>query len=209
MLKPHIPDIQLLIDNYQIFRSDRKSSKNGGALLYVLNSIPIDETTSFDDDICSGVVCQSRSWKCILISLYRPPNASKDSFANLLTFLDTFITAKKEYNNLTTFIFGDFNFPGVNWNNESKLKCPISSPSFSELLSFMDKHFLTQYVNEKTRQNNTLDLILTDDPSFVQLVTVENTPVSDHNLLNIHTSFFNGLNKGVETCPETIQYPSF
>ena len=90
-IKPHICDGQMLIENYNIFRADREVSKNGGVLLYVHNSIIIDISSSYDDDECSAIICLSKSRKCILASLYRPPSSSDTSFVNLINFIEHFI----------------------------------------------------------------------------------------------------------------------
>ena len=56
-LKDHVTDAQLHIPDYNIYRCDRSVSKNGGALLYIHNSITIDNFSLFEYDICSAVVC--------------------------------------------------------------------------------------------------------------------------------------------------------
>ena len=202
--KPYILDAQLNLDNYQLFRSDRVKSKNGGSLLYILNSIPIEKTVSFDDNTCNAVICLSNKCKCIIISLYRPPNASNESFTRLLNFIEDFSTKHNEQNKLRNFIFGDFNFPGVTWVSETR--CPTSPISFSQLLSFMEKNFLTQYVSKGTRIKNILDLFLTDDPTFVELIQVEKVNFSDHNLIKIFTTNFDNLNTKSSRCQLTEIY---
>ena len=194
-IKPHITDTQLKLNNYQIFRCDRVGPKNGGVLLYVLNSIPIDQSKSFDDGICSCVVCLSLTRKCIIATFYRPPNASHKSFVHILSLLDNFILNFHQDHIIKTFIFGDFNFPGVRWDTGQNFSCPTYVPSFSTFLSFMNKYFLTQHITKNTRYNNILDLFLTNDRHFVRLVQIEKTRLSDHNIIYIHTSFFNNFSK--------------
>ena len=191
-VKPFISDGQLHIDNYSIYRADRESSNNGGVLLYIHNSITIDISSSFDDDVCSVIICLSKSRKCIIASVYRPPGADDQSFANVIEFIQSFID-KHRNNNLnlySTIIFGDFNFPGITWS-DSSFRFPNSSNlSLSAFKSFIIKNFFTQYVNDCTRKCNVLDLFLTDNPAFVDLVRVEDCSYSDHNLIKIYTSFF-------------------
>ena len=190
-LKPFIPDAHLHLDNYHIFRADRLGPKNGGALLYIHNTIPIEKSLSYDDDTCNCVVCLSTVKKCIVASLYRPPNSSSESFSKVLNFLDEFITKCNNNNKLNIIVFGDFNFPGVRWDGSENFTCPSASISFPFLSSFISNHFLSQQVTKNTRLNNILDLLLTSDPHFVQSLQVEKTPLSDHNILKIYTSFFN------------------
>ena len=138
-LKPFIPDAHLHLDNYHIFRADRLGPKNGGALLYIHNTIPIEKSLSYDDDTCNCVVCLSTVKKCIVASLYRPPNSSSESFSKVLNFLDEFIT---KYNNkLNIIVFGDF--PGVRWDGGENFIFPSTSISFPFLSSFIPNHFLS------------------------------------------------------------------
>ena len=206
-LKPHIHDAQILIENYQVFRSDRLKSKNGGTLLYIHNFIAIEDSVKFDDDTCSCIICFSKTWNCVIISLYRPPNASYDSFSNLLSFINNSLNKFNPSNKLKTFIFGDLNFPGMRWNSESRSSG--LSPSSSKLLDFMDEHFLDQYVLKNTRLNNILDLFLTNDPTFSQAVQVEDFQISDHLLVKIYNYYFSGLNTNRKVAIEENSKPDF
>ena len=208
-LKPYIADAQLILKHYQLFRADRIGPKNGGCLLYIMNNIPINETASFDDGVCSSVVCLSSTNKCILVALYRPPTAPPESFNKLIKFIDAFLTKYNTNNNHKTFIFGDFNFPGVRWDNGTNFTCPNAPQSFSKFCSFINKFFLTQTVNENTRQGNILDLFLTDDSKLIPLIQIENTPLSDHNILKIHTPFFKGTVKQNDYPKETSKLNDF
>lgn len=60
--------------------------------------------------------------------------------------------------------------------------------STSLLLDFMADNFLSQYVLEPTRLNNCLDLCLSNALSLVTHVSVSDTPLSDHRLLEIFLS---------------------
>ena len=104
-LKDFITDAQLHIDNYNLYRSDRVKSKNGGTLLYAHDSIVIDSFSSYDDDTCNGVICLSSKSGCIISCVYRPPNACQTSFSLLLKFLDTFITTHNKLNKLSILLF--------------------------------------------------------------------------------------------------------
>ena len=85
---------------------------------------------------------------------------------------------------------------------------PSTNLSFSssELINFMERFLFTQYINENTRKNNILDLFITDDPNFVQLVKVEDTILSDHNLIKIFNTFFSGLSTDTVT-PTKLNLP--
>ena len=93
-------------------------------------------------------------------------------------------------NKFQSFIFGDFNCPNVSWDDLSSHSVHQVNP---DLAKFIDTHFLTQYVHEKTRKNNILDLFFSNDPHFVQHVKVTDINISDHYLIHIFTSFFQNL----------------
>ena len=192
-LKPFITDTQLCIPCYNIYRSDRKQSKNGGVLIYVHKDIIVDITSCYDDDICSAVICLSKKRNSIIICVYRPPNSAEKSFSDLLNFLNTFINSHNSSNKFQTYIFGDFNLPKISWNNVSSSK--HKSVDITNLFNFMDEHLLVQYVSDNTRNSNLLDLFLTDNPNFVNLVQIEDICYSDHRLLKIFNTFFSPLCK--------------
>jgi hypothetical protein len=61
----------------------------------------------------------------------------------------------------------------------------VSEPFFS----FMDKYFLSQYIEEPTRINNTLELALSNDINLVKQVITEDTDLSDHKLITVKSHF--------------------
>ena len=204
-LKNYITDAQVSIPNYNVFRADRTVSKNGGALLYVHDSIVVDNFSSFDDDTCSGVICLSTQSSCFIACVYRPPSASVESFSNLLIFISEFINAHNKLDKMKIFLFGDFNFPKISWE-EDKITV-FSTPSENNLKSFTDKYFLTQYIRENTRLTNILDLIFTDDVNFVQHIEINNTDMSDHDVIKIHTLHFSDFDLNTdEITPRTLDF---
>ena len=197
-LKPFITDVQLNMENYNIYRADREHSRNGGSLLYIHRDIIVDISSSYDDDICSGVACLSKKSNCIIVCLYRPPGSSEQSFSKLLDFFSTFFALHNPLNRFHKFIFGDFNFPQISWNNFNSLS--YKTPQLVKLFNFMDKELLNQYVVSNTRKNNLLDLFFTDNSNFVQHIKTEDVAFSDHRLLKIFNTFFSPIIK--DTVPK-------
>ena len=197
-LKDHIHDTQIGINDYNVFRSDRKVSKNGGVALYLHRTIVVTEISYFDDDNCEGVICFCKNVKYIIACIYRPPHLNEVSFSNLLQFMMDFINSHNPLNKYQIIIFGDFNFPNICWNTLS-----FSSDAIS-LNNFMDKLFLDQYICENTRKSNILDLLLTDDCNFVQLVKAIDVNFSDHKLVKIFTDSFSSLNQTPNTATNLI-----
>ena len=87
---------------------------------------------------------------------------------------------------------GDFNFPGINWDN-------LDSDSHGEaFLKLSQDCFLYQHVTSPTRENNILDLVFsTDDNMIDDLEVCENVIDSDHRLVRwklVVNSTFNVVN---------------
>lgn len=75
----------------------------------------------------------------------------------------------------------DLNFSGWNWNPSSLRPNSPYVGLHEELAAFLDYFGLTQKVNEQTRGQNTLDLIMTNIPELVNRVHVI-PGISDHNI---------------------------
>ena len=89
---------------------------------------------------------------------------------------------------------GDFNFPPkiVTWEKSKHGMYPVVKPGETDgqkeacrlLVDLMNRFSLTQIVDKPTRKNNTLDLILTDNPDiFTPTRTLNMNPLSDHRLV--------------------------
>ena len=85
-LKDVITEAEITIENYNVYRADRLKYPHGGVLLYIHQKIMINEYSTFDDDICQGVFCYSKIFKCLIGCIYRPLLLVRKVFLNLLTF---------------------------------------------------------------------------------------------------------------------------
>ena len=202
-LKPEVTDVELTIPDYNIYRSDRIKSSRGGVILYVHQNIIIDNFSIFDDDVCQGVICLSSLSKCIIACVYRPPTASPSSFSSLLLFLNNFILQHNSSNTNTLLTFGDFNLPKLNVTSGILKSSLSTAPNYAQFLDFMSSNFLSQYVEENTRQNNVLDLFLTNCPNFTHLAKCEDILYSDHCLVKIYTNFFRSFKPALQQVTET------
>ena len=93
-----------------------------------------------------------------------------------------------------TIIGGDFNLPGINWND---MRTPPGTPhrkQASLLLGTLEELHLHQMVHFPTRKTNTLDLLLTDAPN--QVNRVHKAPgLSDHDTVIIEHQLKATVNK--------------
>ena len=185
-------DAQVHIPNYQTLRADRSDDRNrGGCVLYIHNKLPIRNVSIFDDKICQAIICTVVSTNTIVACIYRPPNTPIQSFSNMIKFLQSYIDKESNQQHRNILILGDFNLPYLRWINE-----PVPPQyqyqdldSADILLSFMNTNFLSQYVDKPTRQQNILDLVLSNQPNLIKHIEVSETELSDHNLVTVKSTF--------------------
>ena len=208
-LKPFISDAQITIPDYEIVRQDRIKRLRGGVILYVHKSLPISDICKYDDDTCEAVICTIKTINTKIAAVYRPPDTSDNSFENLLSFLDKGITNLFHPNrHMDIIMAGDFNFPDINWlTSHIHIGNKLTTNSEDQLLRFMEKHFLSQYVNQPTRERNILDLLLTNNDNLVLHTSSEETTLSDHNIVKVHTTY--NIQSKKTTAPPSIPTHSF
>ena len=78
-LNSNIKDAQGNISSYTVSPADR-NGRGGGVLLYSHESIPLTASMPFDDGMCKGLICKFQTVKIGIITIHRPPHASKESF---------------------------------------------------------------------------------------------------------------------------------
>ena len=185
-LKSYISDAQLHIPEYVVSRSDRDKRTGGGVLLYSHESLPISNCSKFDDGTCQALFCTFAVTSMCASVVYRPPNATLQSFRNCITFIQDQVNLLDD-NSYKVCVMGDFNFPNIDWELGSAQPGKSSDETHSAdlLLKFMSDNFLNQYVLMPTRESNILDLFLTNDGNLVTNVKSTKTDLSDHNLIEI------------------------
>ena len=183
-LKPFMTDAQIHLNDFTVFRADRQTRVRGGALLYIHNSIPITSWEIYDDGICEAVFCVSTPSKVMFSCVYKPCDAPHLSFSNMLQFLETCFEKITDSYKFTNIVLGDLNFPSL-WTTYSNDLTAVTTSEI-KLLNFLDNHFLSQYIDIATRENNILDLFLTNNENLVHHVQGEkHMYFSDHNVIDI------------------------
>ena len=119
----NIPDSLVSVPNYLLFRQDRQRKRGGGVCIYISSEIQGRQTqailheqlmtinNSNHDFESLWIELRIDSIKMLLSCIYRPPNCSLDSNNSLCAT----ISELQQVVNHPTLIFGDFNFPGINW----------------------------------------------------------------------------------------------
>lgn len=185
-LKPYITDAQIALEGYKSLRADRDKRKGGGCILYMHESILFSKEFSFNDCTHSLLTCFIASSNTFIAVLYRPPRSPDKDFKATLDILQNKMDeVTDDTRSPDIYILGDFNLPSIDWEyNCVKPDTICESPEATSLvLDFIDKNFLTQMVKKPTRENNTLDLILTNKPQDVLKITVEDTKLSEHRVV--------------------------
>ena len=80
------------------------------------------------------------------------------------------------------YILGDFNLTTIDWELQTNT---TPNEAGTMLLQFMDTNFLAQVVNKPTRLENILDLVFTNKLQYIVETNVDETKLSDHNLVEV------------------------
>jgi hypothetical protein len=105
-LDNNITNQDMFIHNYDLIKADR-SRTGGGVCLYIRNSINYFERKDLNRDNLEAVcieVNKPSSASFIVVTIYRPPGASVDSFANIEQLIKPIDDENKEF-----YMLGDLN----------------------------------------------------------------------------------------------------
>ncbi len=167
---------------YHIFRVDRGWSTGGGCAICVPQHLQVihDPNTnhsspSFEAMYLDLVVPNG---KTRLINIYRPPGHVEGMPEVLLAYIESAVQDK-----IPSIIFGDFNYPNINWENCIANSTFMGQNLFVEQMVLMG---LKQQICEPTHiHGNTLDLIFTSEPNLLQNSKVlDPIPGCDHSLIS-------------------------
>lgn len=177
-LTDHITDAEIVPPTHRIIRRDR-GSKGGGVALIVRNDVTcvILETGLDHESLWCRV--KLREFSTLIGVVYRPPTADESFMLELRQHL------QKLYKpGLRVILAGDFNLPGIDWNDLSTIASDVSSANM--LLELMFDFDLLQTVREPTRvcatTQSVLDLVFVNGCIGKYNVTVAEG-VSDHKLV--------------------------
>ncbi len=179
-LNDTVSDSELLPYNNSIFRKDRNDHRHGGGVLIGLKSTNFKDISvlpgEFDNIELISLLCTTHlDQKFVLCCCYRPPNSD-------ITWFGSFENALNLVGSLghRVVIVGDFNLPQVH-NYDSAETLTPNNQRFSDL---MNDNFLYQINNYPTRNNNILDLLITNTPELLYI-----TDVLSPNQMGIYTEW--------------------
>ena len=106
--------------------------------------------------------------------LYKPPNSN-------LTVLEDLQNSLSNITTTDIVLFGDFNLGEIDWANNRSLR---NSEHHILLFDIIQDNFMHQLVNEPTRDQNILDLVLTTNVDLINNFVV-GEHFSDHNSITL------------------------
>ena len=187
------------IEGYTIFRCDRKEIKRGGTAIYVHNKLEAIKICELSHVKCEVVAVSIRNLQTLNIVVYRPPKTKLEEFNVILNKIKE-IFNQIEKPEPTVILSGDFNFPFVKWKKLENNACAWEyvantnatseeKQQFERLMDICNNQCMLQMIDEPTRENNTLDLIFTNETSIATTIEVNKTKISDHNCIEISTNY--------------------
>ena len=145
-------------------------------LLFVKDSLNCVEVTSkfscgFSNCLWCELSVNSANGTPLLVSIvYRSPNSCAENNQSLFQIFRK-ISSKRAV------VFGDFNFPDIDWHS-----CTSGSHG-RDFLEVVPDGFFIQHVLFPTREDNCLDLVLSNDENMVRNIASGcKIGSSDHNL---------------------------
>ena len=177
-LTADISSSEIFPPNYNVFLKDKSNRPGGGVFIAcrnIINSITCEELKYINN--CEIVVCKvtlKNNKHLIICSFYRPPDNNTPYAIELCNILQDICNA---YKNSLIWIAGDLNLPCIDWNFYT------SGSSLSNIfLDFILEFGFAQLVDFPTRGQNTLDVFLTNYPSY-EYTCQPLTGISDHEIV--------------------------
>ncbi|XP_072014972.1 uncharacterized protein [Amphiura filiformis] len=164
-------DGEVNLDSYTLFRKDKVSAGGGGVLMYVHDSMQATACQPLNDSkFETSVWCEIKvnNKDSLLVGVcYRSPNSSEDNNELFLTQLKMIEEVKYSH----ILLFGDFNFPEINWK-DGQVKAADTHLA-SIFFDTVNDLYLVQHVEIPTRYRegqkpSTLDLIFTNEEFMVE-----------------------------------------
>ena len=173
-----IPDAELELEGYVMFREDRIGRRGGGVILYVKDTLPAYEVHLREDaDSEEAIWCKLvTGHKTVTMGvIYRCPNITKESNEKIQN-------AIREVSYRDCIAMGDFNHGNIQWDTLES-----TGVEDQQFMCLIQDNFLTQHVLEPTRGAIVLYLVLSSQKEFVDNVKIqEPLGSSDHNHLHFN-----------------------
>ena len=186
-LNQNIGNKEFLPQGYTAYRKDRKDGY-GGTLIAVRDTFSCQEllTSSSEDDTEITVVKIEipKEKPLILVAAYRPPSANLEKSSKLC---DNIESLAQRHKGSVFWLGGDLNLPDINWETNSIIGNQNLKSINERFLQMIVTIHSEQMVLEPTRNENVLDLFVTNRPSLINRLEVI-PGLSDHKAVLINSS---------------------
>ena len=203
-LTPEIKKSEIFPDSFDAIRKGRVGDAHGGVFIAFRRDLLCTETPELDTD-CEIIWCKLNIIGCrtlYLGSFYRPPNRKPEIEQKYLEAFNSSLTRIMSNKNAHVLVGGDFNCGNIEW---STMQVPEGVPNRrvqSQLLEIAQEHCLAQVVNIHTREDTTLDLLLTNSPSPVNRVKgMPPIGKADHDIVYVE---YDIKAEGIQQAPRKI-----
>ena len=183
------------IPGYTMFDKCRVTQSGGGVLLYIktsLNPVLLSKPLITNVDALFILLKNKYGMKLALSLVYRPPAQTIQTDNDLY---DQIIEVSDAHDAV---IMGDFNLPTEKWGN------PLTSHHGHDLYNNIKESSLTQFVENPTRGNHVLDLVLATKENLIENLNVgEEFSNSDHRGITFNINFTaDETNINIEKIPD-------
>ena len=220
-LRDDIKEAEFTINGYSHETSNRRNREGGGVIIYISNELTYKTLISDSDEMCSIVAVYIHELNLIVFMIYRPPpNYKSRYFGEILeksfktVIINNIYKVMKDYEAPLPDIVlaGDFNFPKATWKyglGEAFGSTRFIKNSLQQLIDVASNLNLLQKVTFGTREtrsgnNNTLELIFTNNHELISNIHGEQSELSDHRYIVCETSYsFSSNNQKIEEPKET------
>lgn len=176
-----IPDFDISIPNYNVFRCDRNRD-GGGVLLYIHNRFTCARRTDLESPSLEMVWVEVRlnNHKVLVGVCYRPPNQNVQEIDTFIEGLHDCLDSIIGPPNQSIVLLGDFNDRCKVWDSDHK-----ESELGLKLYNLIASLNMLQLIQKPTRNDNLLDLLITDSPGyFVDVDVLEPINNLDHRVIH-------------------------
>ena len=164
-LSKDIPDHDIALPNYQLFRKDR-NRHGGGVCLYVKDEIAASKIPRLDNDDIEilWLKLHVNSKNIFFGVCYRPPGQNDQDKSIFLEHLESDLDHVTNLcgNSKHLILTGDFNDRTTDWHSNH-----TNSELGQDLYNLFNALGLHQIIDEPTRNENILDLIITNKPQLI------------------------------------------
>ena len=177
-LKPQISQGEFLPEDFIVYRKDRPDGY-GGVLLGIHSSLNSHEVTVATETEFVAAKILAGTQSIIVASFYRPPSNDQGYMDGLTQAIECLCKTDPK---AAFWLAGDANLPDIDWPTDQVKRHQYSHHINDKFLLTLAGAGLEQVVEFPTRNDNTLDIVLTNRPSLVN--RCEGAPgLSDHDIV--------------------------